>query len=195
MAGHKRMAEELCKVISGEAISLDHEGPPRPSLPHLRSLLQGDRPIRVLAMTPYDELIAPVIKEISKTGLVEVTSWNVDGKSIVTLEQESRSLARTLKPDLVVLAIPRSVAAKPDEEFVRNFSWVMNWSLSFGLQEWDCIVVHPSVASPDSKGATDELYRQLVHAQDLELMDRLSDDPASPAELIKTWFKRAIDEN
>ena len=195
MAGHKRMAEELCKVISGQAISLDREGPPRPSLPHLRSSLQGDRPIRVLAMTPYDDLIAPVIKQMSKAGLVEVTSWSVEGKSIATLEQESKSLARTLKPDLVVLAIPRIAAAKPDEEFVRNFSWVMNWSLSFGLQEWDCVVVHPSVASPDSKGATDERYRQLVHAQDLDLIDRFSNDPASPAELIKTWFKSAIDEN
>ena len=195
MAGHKRMAEELCKVISGQAISLDSEGPPRPSLPHLKSLRQVDRPIRVLAMSPYDELVAPVIKQMSKPGLVEVTSWNVEGKSIVTLEQESKILARTLKPDLVVLAVPRSAAAKADEEFVRNFSWVMNWSLSFGLQEWDCVVVHPSVASPDSKGAPDELYRQLAQAQDLDLIDRLPDDSESPAELIENWFKRAMDDN
>lgn len=194
MAGHKRMAEELCQCITGEAVSLDPVGPPRPSLPRIRSVLQEERPIRVLAMSPYDEVVTPVIKQLSKAGLVEVTSWKVDGKSIAELEQESRTLARSLKPDLVVLAIPRSASSKGDEGFVRSFSWVMNWSLSFGHQEWDCIVVHPSVTSPDSTGATDELYRQLVAAQDLDLIDRPRDDQQSSVDLISNWIKQALSQ-
>ncbi|WP_397568979.1 alpha/beta fold hydrolase [Schlesneria sp. T3-172] len=193
MAGHKRMAEELCRTITGKGVSLDQVGPLHPSLPRLASLLKEDRPIKVLAMAPYNELIGNAIKNLKPTAQVEVSGWEPKGKSIAALEAESKALVRNLKPDLVLLAVPRSASAKVDEEFVRNFSWIMNWALSFAHQEWDCIVIHPSVADPDSKGSTDETYRQLVHAQDLGLIDRKPDDRATAAELLSNGIKQAVE--
>ena len=93
-----------------------------------------------------------------------------------------------MKPDLVVIAVPRAATADSDEQFVKSYSWVMNWSLSFGLQEWDCFVVHPSVAAPGPIAPRDDLIRQLVKAQHLSLVDRKSGDEASAEDLLAKWL-------
>ena len=41
--------------------------------------------------------------------------------------------------DLVLIAVPAAVtppAEPPSEEAIRSHSWILNWSLSFGRQEW-----------------------------------------------------------
>lgn len=189
MDGHKRMAEELCRTIAGKPISLDSVDPPRPSLPRTQMLLKESKPIRVLAVAPYDGLIAAAIRQLKPDALVEVTPWPESGNSIVGWEQQANKLVRSFKPDLVILTVPRIAAAETDEQFVRSFAWTMNWSLSFGLQEWDCVVVHPSVAQPQEKGSHDELFRKLVWAQDLELIDRQQDDQSTTQDLFSKWFR------
>ena len=190
MDGHKRMAEELCRSIAAQAISLDSIGPPRPALPRVRSLLQQGKAIRVLAMPPYDSLIGIAIKGISQDANVEVTAWSTAGKTMLALEQEANKLVRSMKPDLVVLAVPREAAVDNDEQYVRSYSWIMNWSLSFGQQEWDCVVVHPSVMEPHLTGPRDELSRQLIGAQDLDVIDRTASDRATTTELFTDWFRK-----
>jgi lysophospholipase L1-like esterase len=98
---------------------------------------------------------------------------------------------RKLKPDLVVLAIPRSATSESREEFIRRFVWIMNWSLSFGRQEWDCAVVHPDVVGPeDADDDYDDLIRQLVDAQDLTLIDRPIGRTADAATILGEWLDR-----
>ena len=96
---------------------------------------------------------------------------------------------RPLKPDLVILAVPATAAATNDEQFVRSYSWIMNWSLSFGHQEWDCVVVHSSVVTPDAAVPRGDLIRQLVNAQDLPLIDRPKEDGSSSESLFNIAVK------
>ena len=192
MDGHKRMAEELIQTIAARRVSLEAVPPPRPSLPRTRMLLQRKQPIHVMAMPPYDGLITTALKQIDESATVEVTPWPTEGKSTSTLEQDAKTLVRAQKPDLVILAVPREAADDSDEQFVHSFSWIMNWSLSFGLQEWDCIVVHPSVTSPEKTGARDELSRHLVVAQHLDLVDRAPKDTATTAELFAKWIAQHL---
>ena len=71
----------------------------------------------------------------------------------------------------------------------------MNWTLSFGSQEWDCVVIHPSVADPDHADAPpDDLVRQLVRAQDLSLIDRRSDDHRTAQEILIVALQRFAEE-
>ena len=154
MDGHKRMAEELCRTISGSEISLDAIEPP-PALIRTQAQLAAGNPIKVLAMEPVAAKIQSAIHQQDPNAKVEVTTWPVAGKSLAQLEQEAKDLVRAMKPDLVVLNIPASAAAESDEQRVHAISWIMNWSLSFGHQEWDCIVVHPSVSDPDSDSDSD----------------------------------------
>ncbi len=188
--GHKRMAEELCLRIAGKSLSLDGIDPLRPALLHVKALLQKQRTVKVLAMSPYHALIGAALKGLNQDAIVDVTPWSVEGKTIATLENEAKATVRTLKPDLVVIAVPQEAAAETDEQFVHCYSWIMNWSLSFGHQEWDCIVVDPSVADSDKVGTRDELCRRLVRAQGLELITRARDDKSTQAELLRDWFTR-----
>lgn len=190
MAGHKLMAEELCRTLTGHSVSLV-DAPPLPNpLAQTESLWKNSRPVKVLAMAPYDSLIGPALEQSYPGIKVEVTAWPVVDKTLPELETAANQTARALKPNLVVLAVPRSASAESDEQFVKAYSWVMNWSLSFGQAEWDCIVVHPSVTAASESSPRDDLMRQLVKAQDLHLIDRAAGDEASPAQLLTQWIVR-----
>ncbi len=185
--GHKLMAEELCRTITGRTVSLADVPPPANPLNKTVALLKADKSVRVLAMPPFDELIGPALKKRYPNATIEVTPWPVAGKSLRELEVRANQTVRAMKPNLVVIAVPRSAQSNSDQEFIRAYSWIMNWSLSFGHAEWDCVVVHPSVADPAEKAPRDDLIRQLVKAQDLHLIDR-GNDSASHEELFSRWL-------
>jgi len=188
MDGHKRMAEELCRVISGANVSLDAVQPPLPILQRTRKQLADGAPLRIMAMEPVAAMVEAAIRQQHPDAKVELTTWAVAGKSLAQLEQEANAQVRAMKPDLVVLTISAELAGANDEPTVHSLSWIMNWSLSFGLQEWDCVVVHPSVLTPAADPGKDSLIRKLVHAQHLALIDRASDSE-SAVEIIQRWFK------
>lgn len=188
MDGHKRMAQELCRTITGQVVSLTDVGPLQPALIKTRSILEASKPLKVLAMPPFDKLIGPALKQQSPQAIIEVTQWPTEGKSLLELEQAAKQTVRAMRPDLVVIAVPATATSATEEEFFRSYSWIMNWSLSFAQQEWDCLVVHPGVASPDTPITRADLIRQLVKAQDLTLIDRPAAD-TSDAEVI---FAKAI---
>lgn len=189
MDGHKLMAQELCDTITNKKVSLADAGPPQNFLTQTTELLKQGKPVKVLAMPPFDALIGPALKRLHPQATVEVTPWTTEGKSLAELEEEAKKLVRPLKPDLVILAVPATAAATNDEQFVRSYSWIMNWSLSFGHQEWDCVVVHPSVVTPDADVPRGDLIRQLVHAQDLTLIDRTKEDRSSAESLFNKAVK------
>jgi len=185
MDGHKRMAEELCRCISGAEVSLNDIAPPRPALAKTLSQLAAGKPIRVLAMEPLAASVEASLRAGDANATMEMTTWSVTGKSLVELEREANARVRAMKPDLVVLTIPDDATAENDEQFVHAVSWIMNWSLSFGHQEWDCVVVHPSVFNPASDAARGALIRKLVHAQHLHLIDRTANDASTAEDIIQ----------
>ena len=135
-------------------------------------------------MTPLDQSLAPVLDQVAPDSPVELVPWPTEGKSLLELEADAKSRVRALVPDLVVVAVPGGAEAAGDEEFIRGFAWILNWSLSFGTQEWDCIVVDPDVFDPQGGDSDrDELIRRLVRAQDLTLVDR-EDPEAEVGEIL-----------
>lgn len=185
--GHKRMAEELARSIVGKEVTLAEVAPPADFLRKTKDRLKQKEPVKVLAMPPCDAWIGPALQELNSGATVEVTTWPTEDKTLAEIEQAAKTLVRSFKPDLVLLAVPASATAA-DEPFVKSYAWIMNWSLSFGQQEWDCVVVHPSVLSPEQAIPRGDLIRQLVRAQDLVLIDR-GDGNRDPAEAI---FRAAI---
>jgi lysophospholipase L1-like esterase len=190
--GHRRMAQELCRTITGKEVSLANVGPPQDFLARTRGLMSRGKPIRILAMPPFDALAGSALKQLDPQAIVEVTTWPTDGKSLAELERAANQLVRPMKPDLVILAVPANAATTSDEEFVRSYAWTLNWSLSFGHQEWDCVVIHPSVVTTDGSVPRGELIRQLVHAQDLTLIDRPNGDGSSTEVLFSNALKQCL---
>jgi lysophospholipase L1-like esterase len=196
MAGHKRLATALAQTITGRRVSLDDVRSPQSAIEKTLALLRDSKPIRVLTMHPLDEQIGPVLSKLYPNAKVTVESWKVDKLSLAEIEQDAKSRVRKMKPDLVIIAVPRSATAKDDESFVKSYAWIMNWSLNFGPPTWDCVVVHPSVVEPTTKPqARDDLVRRLVNAQDLSLIDRPTDNKADSAGLLSDWLRRQMHES
>ncbi len=173
MAGHKLFAETIAQTITGQKTTLSEIGPPLPALSHTLDLLKAGKPVKVLAMPPYDTLIAPAIQQLYPKAIINVTSWPVEGQTLAQFEESAKKV-RTLAQDLVLIAVPGSLPVQKPESFHKNYSWIMNWSLSFGPQQWDVIVALPSAAKP--KLTTEEQQHEafahrLIEAQDLHSIE------------------------
>lgn len=189
MAGHKSIAERLAQTITGSKVSLANVPPLQSALQRTLARIKDNKPVRVLAMAPYDSMIKSVLQSRSDDVQVEVTPWLVDGMSLSEIEQDAKKRVRALKPDLVLIAVPRSASANTDEVFAGSFAWTMNWSLNFGPPTWDCVVVHPSVAESSGESQPrDELVRRLVKAQDLSLIDRVAGTSETSEAIVVEWF-------
>lgn len=169
MAGHKLFAETIAHTITGQKTSLADIGPPLPALRHTLALLKAGKPVKVLAMPPYDTLIAPAIQQLYPKAIVNVTPWPVEGQTLAQLEESAKKV-RTIAQDLVLIAVPGSLPVQQPEAFHKSYSWIMNWSLSFGPQQWDVIVALPSATK--TKLTTEEpqheaFAHRLIEAQDL----------------------------
>ena len=172
MAGHKLFAQTIAQTITGQKTSLADIGPPLPALSHTLALLKVGKPVKVLAMPPYDTLIAPAIQQLYPKAVVNVTQWPTEGQTLAQLEESAKKV-RTMAQDLVLIAVPGSVPVEDTKSFHKSYSWIMNWSLSFGPQQWDVIVALPSAAK--TKLSTEEqqheaLARRLIEAQHLHML-------------------------
>ncbi|MDZ4402630.1 SGNH/GDSL hydrolase family protein [Prosthecobacter sp.] len=172
MDGHKLFAETIAQAISGKAISLKDIGPPLPALRHTLALLKAGKPVKVLAMPPYDTLIAPAIQQFYPKAVINVTSWPTEGQTLAQLEESAKKV-RTMQQDLVIIAVPGSLPVQQPESFHKSYSWIMNWSLSFGLQQWDVIAALPSATktplTPEEQQHV-AIARRLIESQDLHML-------------------------
>lgn len=193
MAGHRLIAEQLALTATGLPLSLDNVDPPEPALPHTVSILQNQKPLRVLAMAPLDIQLRSILEERYPEAVIHVESWNVTGMTLADIELDAKARVRQMKPDLVLISVPRSASAASTEEFKNSYAWIMNWSLNFGSPSWDCVVIHPAVIDGyQDKNVQDELIRRLVPAQDLHLIDRSAQNTLDASEIIRTWMHNAL---
>lgn len=199
MDGHKLNAVAICQSISGREVSLARALPLQPAIPKTLARLKAGEPIRVLAMPPYDRMIEKSLRAVAPQAKVEVTAWPTDGQSLAQIEEASKAV-RKMPVDLVLLAVPASVTPAenpPPEAAISSYTWILNWSLSFGYQEWDVVGIAPSVVKADSSEAgknVEEFARRLVAAQDLSLIARANDDKSSPDEILDRWFRGQLSE-
>ena len=199
MDGHKLNAVAIGRAISGREVSLAAALPLQPSIPKTLARLKAGEPIRVLAMPPFDRTIEKALHAVAPQTKVEVTAWATDGQSLAQIEEASKSV-RKMPVDLVLLAVPASVTPSenpPPEAAISSYTWILNWSLSFGYQEWDVVGIAPSVVKADSSEAgknVEEFARRLVAAQELSLIARGDNDQSLPEEILERWFRGQLSE-
>lgn len=199
MDGHQQNAIEICKTITGKTAKLREIGPPLPTLPKIQARLKANESIRVLAMTPFDEMIGPAIKSIAPDAKIAVTPWVTADQTLQQLEQSASKIRATQPPyDLVVVAIPLAVTpsrSSPPEAAIRSYSWILNWSLSFGLQQWDVIGISPSVLNANLSAEErhqDDFARQMISAQDLNIIARDATEAATSQQIVEGWLRRSL---
>ena len=193
LAGHQFIAERIASVIAAKPVDLENLVVPSPAIPRTIALRKSKKPIQVLAMPPFDKWIVAPLAQGEASPKPKVISWDVVGKTLPQIEQDASGRVRKLKPNLVIIAVPRSAAAKSVEEFIHAHTWIANWSLSFDRQVWDCVIVHPSVADPEGVDPEkDDLIRKLAIAADLALIDRKPGDQSSAEELFTNWLRAEL---
>jgi lysophospholipase L1-like esterase/pimeloyl-ACP methyl ester carboxylesterase len=190
MDGHKRMAEELCRCLTGEDVSVDESQPPRPHLPKIRTLLESGQPVRLLVVDSLADVVTQAIRKSYPEANLELHVWPMHEQSLVQAEEHARQAARAMKPNLVVLTFPEP-KSESEEQQIHSISWIMNWSLSFGVQEWDCVAVEPAVLRGQKNPSFDDLVSRLVHAQHLPVIDghAVGDDLNQK---VTGWFQRQL---
>ena len=196
MDGHRLIAETICLAITGRKISLEAAGPPLPAVPKTSALVKAGKPVRVLAMPPYDEMIGPALRAVVPAAEVEVKSWPTAGMTLAQIEEAAKSVRKS-PPDLVLIAIPAAITPdeqSPPQEDIRSHSWIFNWSLAFGRQQWDVVGIAPSVikaALTPEERAKDEFSRRMIRAQDLHAIARTNDEDP-PEKILEKWFRTQL---
>jgi len=202
MNGHKLFAEVIAETVSGKRITLGDVPPLSPSLSFTFSRLSQSKrlsaktriekqPVAMIAMPPYDRLMADALRQLYPEGQIAVTPWPVAGAPLAAIEQWAKGV-RAKKPTLVVIAVPAEAPAPGEEEFIRSYNWVLDWSLSFGKQEWDVIAILPSVAKPHL--TADELprsalARRIILGKDIGFVERPAGDQNAPEVILSRWVK------
>jgi len=196
MRGHRLFASILGETISGRKIAPPELPILRPRLPHLKSLLEAGRPVRITAMKPLDTLIEIAIHSLYPEAQLEIKTWDPAGKSISELEAEAKQNGwfhynenpDLPKPDLTIVAVPSAAFVELDAKTYRSFGWVINWSQSFGNDpRADCLPILPSVwedSFSESDRAAEQFALEGILDIDLPSIQRAPDDQTSPAELI-----------
>ena len=196
MDGHKVFASVIVQAITGKEVSLSDVGPPEPALQHTLALLKAGKPLKVLAMPPYDQLVAPALTRLYPDAKITVTAWPAEGQTLAQLEAAAKKV-RSMAMDLVLIAVPASATADDPEEFHKHYSWIMNWSLSFGPQQWDVVVLPPSTAKPElttGERRHEDLATRLIGAQDLHMIARAKGDKTALPELLTAWFTKHLQQ-
>lgn len=191
MGGHKLIAETISAAISGKNIALTDVAALQPAIPFTLKRLQAGEPVKILAMPPYDTIVAETIKKIHPDAKLEVTPWLVEGKSTAEIDA-SAAQVRAGGYQLVIIAVPWQACPRKIQSQLRNFSWVLNKSLSFGRLEWDCIAITPTVKRPAANNDEQVAYaitRQFMLNQDLTVIDRPKSHPTIAAkEIFANWW-------
>jgi acyl-CoA thioesterase I len=190
MLGHKLFAEVMAETISGKAVSLADAEPPDDSLQFTLARLRKNKPVKIVAMPPYDKIMPEALKKSFPNAKIEVVSWPVEGRSLAEIVAWSEKV-RAMKPNLVVVAIPASAGSDGEESFIRHYAWTLACSLPFGYAEWDLVPILPSVTQPPSGKVEQDraaLAGRIIPGYDYAHVDRTSGDNRSAEEIVTAWI-------
>jgi lysophospholipase L1-like esterase len=192
--GHQLIAEVVAGVICGQATAL---GPLKASsvfAVQARNRIRTGQPLRILAMLPLAEEIPALVQAAAPEVNVEITAWPAAGQTLDAMVTWARRI-RQNPPDLVVLSLPPAVLDCRDEEsFVRQASWVVNWSLPFAERTWEvlCLAPRPEPGtefSPTEAHAA-KLFEQIVAGHDLPWLD--VGPGVAPAVALGRWLTEQL---
>jgi lysophospholipase L1-like esterase len=191
MDGHKQIAKEVAATIAGKPVTQEDVGPPIPAMPKTNRLLAAGKPVKVLAMPPYDTLLVASLQHRYPESQIDVSTWRTKAESLTDLVTTARQL-RDKEFDLIAVAVPWNVSWRDGDQLRQLYLKLMNELLTPGPQKWDVVAFAPSLASSDftdqAKGI-DALLRQLIRGQDIATLTRDATDATPVAELLTRWIE------
>jgi acyl-CoA thioesterase-1 len=183
MNGHRIVAEVAAHTLTGQQVKLDHVPPPANALHHSLAKLEAGQPVHLVAMPPYDQLIAAALREQFPKAEIQITIWPTEGKTLAELRAWAQKI-RDLKADLVVPAIPAAATAESDAKFIDHYEWALNWSFPFAGRAWDVVPVLSEL--PEAAATTQKrnaaLAREILIGKDVRFID------LQRKEILSSWI-------
>jgi hypothetical protein len=171
MNGHRRIAESVASRISGKPIaelSLADVQPPQDALRHTLRRLNQQQPVHIIATKPYDRDFPLALRQHFPKAELKVTPWSTKNLSVDAYAEWAKRI-RSLKPDLVVVAVPAVSRSNGLDAYIRNYEWVLNHSFAFSGRPWDVLPILPS--TEDGMSTENHEYQriasQIVHGKDV----------------------------
>ncbi|MCP4169914.1 MAG: DUF2920 family protein [Fuerstiella sp.] len=213
MNGHRTFAELMTQEICRRQVSLTADRAPFNALHHTFDQLTQKKPVNLVAMPPFDMMIPDVLRTHFPEAVINATTWPVEGQSVADMAEWGKQI-RAMKPDLVMPAVPASAPAAEDEQFARDYEWVLNWSFQFSGRPWDVVPVLPNVlqvrfndaadvekdddpeppetAERDSSNVSatfdrEGLMRRVIQGKDVRFIGRNATDARPAEQVVKTW--------
>jgi hypothetical protein len=205
LRGHVLIAETAAAALVGAPVTVGELPVLQPRLPHLVARLRAGEPVAVVAMTPFDGLIAAALRRHFPQADVRVTSWNPAGQTLAQLEEAAKATGwwkfrdhpDAPLPDLVVVAVPPDATAADAAAYYRSYTWVLNWSQDMGKpNRWDCLAVLPSVSRAgmsNDEHERESFARAAIADKDLPSVDRPANDTTPAAELFERELGELLD--
>ncbi|MEQ9407440.1 MAG: GDSL-type esterase/lipase family protein [Fuerstiella sp.] len=189
MTGHIEFAELIAEVITQKAVTLDGTAVPHDALHHTFDQLSEGKPVKLVAMPPYDTMLPELLKQHFPDAEFNVTTWPTDGQSVTRLAAWAQRI-RGQQPDLVVPAVPAETTADSQDIFIRDYEWVLNYSFQFAGRPWDVVPVLATVAGKpkDAQRTNLTLARKIITGKDVAFVERAADDDRTPRDLVAAWI-------
>ncbi len=191
MAGHKRMAEQVARTISGKAVSLADVTAEQPVCGALITRLKAGGPVRLMASAPLASAVRTMV--LRRFPSAKITVLPV-AEGAVTLDEAvaGNKRIRGAKPDLVFLTLaPQALGFGDGETAVRQLSWFVNWALPFAGSPWTVVGVDPELIlsglTPGQREGAARL-REAVRAHDLDWIAALPDTHDGLQTALDQWF-------
>ena len=198
MNGHKLFAEIMAAAIAGKPVSLADVAPPDDALKFTIKRLRAGKPIKIVAMEPYDKIVPKVLQEKFPGAKIETVVWPAVGRTLAEIESWAEKV-RDMKPNLVVTAIPASASpasidAAAEEDFVKKYCWVLALCFDYAYATFDTVPVLPSVTGSLDETAKnwESLAEQVIRGYDVEYIARPTGSNKTPAEIVGEWIGKRI---
>lgn len=194
MNGHRLFAEVMAETITGEPVSLDDVPPPDDSLRFTLESLRAGKPVTIVAPAPYDVIVPKLLKERFSGAEIKTVPWPMEQVSLAECEQWAANI-RGLNPTLVVVAIPSTVDAQSDEEFIRKTMWTLAECAAFGAAQWDLLPILPNVTAevpPEKKRFHETFALGVLRGCDYGIVRREAGDARTAEEIVEAWIDAAM---
>lgn len=196
MNGHRLFAEMITEKISGKPVSLDDVGPPNDALAFTLARLRTGKPVKIVAMEPYDKIVPELLRERFPDAEISVVTWPVTGQSLTEIETWANKI-RGLKPNLVMFAIPGTTVPESqtqvnEEAFVRKYTWALALCCGYGHANHDVVPVLPSVTGPirDADKHWESLAKRAIRGYDFEAIACPVDHPKTAPQIVAEWIEK-----
>lgn len=190
LLGHRYLAQTITAALVGTEVQLPWYREPNPMLPQTLACLQEGRPVRLLAVPPYGELVQGLLERAVPGVSVELTSWELSSATM------TQSLAN---PDVDYSAFDVVFLSPPADVSVENIEWLTTHigpvvCSVLGAGSVDVVIVPPSLAAPErwKSEPVDSALRSQIEAHGVATVAPEPWKEGNPDKQVRHWLGLAL---